>query len=246
MDIKNNYKDLLFLVFPLLRFWPIWLVQVKSPEFLSIAITFIFLSIIAKSGITIGYEQSLLNYVLLIHGSPSIDIFMVTLTTIADVIHLVFVSLIFTIFRRTRKMGLILLICIVVISISLMYFKPLVGRLNPSFDFVPNFNMPEGFTLENDSLSPRSRDYSFPSNHISQITAFTYIIGFFLYRRSTLLGAIIWILPVIISFTKLYVFQHYLLDIIGGFYFGLIISIVFSKLLRIEEPFILSRFKGKD
>ena len=40
--------------------------------------------------------------------------------------------------------------------------------------------------------------------------------------------------------------QHYLTDIIGGLLLGLITSIILSNLMRLDEPFLMSRFKRKE
>jgi undecaprenyl-diphosphatase len=37
-----------------------------------------------------------------------------------------------------------------------------------------------------------------------------------------------------------------LTDVVGGFLLGLIISIVLSNVMRLDEPFMMSRFKGKE
>jgi membrane-associated phospholipid phosphatase len=40
--------------------------------------------------------------------------------------------------------------------------------------------------------------------------------------------------------------QHYPTDIVGGILFGVIISVILSNAMKLEQPFSMSRFKGKD
>jgi membrane-associated phospholipid phosphatase len=40
--------------------------------------------------------------------------------------------------------------------------------------------------------------------------------------------------------------QHYPTDIIAGFIFGGLVSIVLSNAMRLDEPFSLSKIKGKE
>lgn len=227
-----------------MKLWPTWIIDIISLRFFLVVLSFLALSIIVKLNITFTIENNILSSFIAFPKNYYVDIIIIALTSLSDLINLTFISVIFTIFRRTRKMGLILLICIVVIAISLMYLKPFIGRSNPDITFNPLVNLND-FPLESDSLSPVSRDYSYPSNHISIITAFTYVVGYFLNKKSYFFGRFIWIMPILISFTKMYIFQHYIADIIGGFLYGLIVSVIFSNVLKINEPFTLSRFKGK-
>ena len=55
-----------------------------------------------------------------------------------------------------------------------------------------------------------------------------------------------WALPVMIGITRVYVQQHYPMDLIGGFLIGLIVSVALSNAMKIWQPFQLSRFKGKE
>jgi undecaprenyl-diphosphatase len=127
-----------------------------------------------------------------------------------------------------------------------MYIKPLVDRPIPPYGFESELQLSKNFEIENDSPVPFARDLSYPSNHVAQATAFAFIIGFALNKKSSTVGLIIWFFPTIIAVTRLYVMQHYLTDVVGGFLLGLIISIVLSNVMRLDEPFMMSRFKGKE
>ena len=63
---------------------------------------------------------------------------------------------------------------------------------------------------------------------------------------SVTVGLLIWVFPVAIALTKLYLMQHYLTDAISGFVLGLIVSVVLSNIMGLDKPFLMSRFKGKE
>jgi undecaprenyl-diphosphatase len=140
---------------------------------------------------------------------------------------------------------MIFLIALVVIVVLVMYMKPLIGRQIPPYGFEPALGLPENFSLENDSLAPFAAGFSYPSGHASRATALVFIVGFAVYQKSKKAGYAIWAFPVIIGITRLYVMQHYPSDIIGGFLFGGIVSVVLSSAMKLDQPFFMSRIKGK-
>jgi undecaprenyl-diphosphatase len=73
-----------------------------------------------------------------------------------------------------------------------------------------------------------------------------FIAGYAIYNKSKKMGYVVWAFPVIIGITRVYVMQHYPTDIIGGFMFGGLVSIVLSNAMKLDEPFFLSRLKGKE
>ena len=89
--------------------------------------------------------------------------------------------------------------------------------------------------IEGDTLSPLSRDYSYPSNHVAISTAFAFIVGYALNRRSKIFGWLIWSFPLIVALTRILLIQHYVTDAIGGLLFGLIISIITSNVMHIGK-----------
>ena len=158
----------------------------------------------------------------------------VGVTSLGDVVTLVIISIVLSIIRRTRRQGLILLITILLTVILLTYIKPIVARDNP--DYPSPFmlsNNTKGFVIEGDTLSPLSRDYSYPSNHVAISTAFAFIIGYTLNKKSRTTSWLIWGFPFIVALTRILLIQHYVTDAIGGFLFGLIVSIIMSNVMHL-------------
>jgi undecaprenyl-diphosphatase len=116
----------------------------------------------------------------------------------------------------------------------------------PPYEFLPALELPENFGIEGDSLAPFAADFSYPSGHASRATALAFIVGYLLYQKSRTAGYAIWAFPVMIGITRIYVQQHFPLDLVGGFLIGMIISIVTSNAMKLWQPFQLSRFKGKE
>jgi undecaprenyl-diphosphatase len=226
--------------------WPSWIIGIKSKQLIILVIIFVVLTAIVDSGVTTGFDSFIGTYFKSIQGSKNVDAVMITVTSFGDVFTLLIVAVILTIIRRTRKTGMIFLIAIVITAILVMYIKPLIGRPIPANRFQPALHLPKHFVIEDDSLVPLARDLSYPSNHVAITTALAFIVGFGLNQKSRIAGLLIWLLPVSVAISKLYIMQHHTTDVIAGFVLGLIISIILSNLMQLDKPFLMSRFKGKE
>lgn len=231
---------------PLPCIWTQWIVKIRSFEFMILSIAFVCITAVVAFGLTTYFDGIIARWIESLQGNEKMDIFMIILTSFGDVSTLLIIGVILTIIRRTRRMGLIFLLSMVFIAISIIYMKPVIGRHAPSEGFRTSLILPKHFALEDDSVTPFARDYSYPSNHVAIATALTFIAGFQVNKRSRIGGILIWAFPALIGISKLYLMQHYFTDIIGGFLLGLIISIITSNVMHLDQPFLMSRFKGKD
>jgi len=169
-------------------------------------------------------------------GSDMVSILIIGVTSLGDVVTLVIISVVLSIVRRTRRQGLILLITILLTVILLTYIKPIVARDNPDYPSpIMLSNVSRGFVIEGDTLSTLSRDYSYPSNHVAISTAFAFIVGYALNKRSRIFGWLIWGFPFIVALTRILLIQHYVTDAVGGLLFGLIVSIIMSNVMHLGK-----------
>ncbi len=90
-------------------------------------------------------------------------------------------------------------------------------------------------------MTPTARNYSYPSNHVACTTAFSYIVGYSLSRNFRNAKHLIWLLPISVAASQLFLSQYYFSDMVGGFVFGLILSILVSNIMHIEAPFSQDR-----
>jgi undecaprenyl-diphosphatase len=223
-------------------------IQIKQVNpFWNIRISFIFLfllifviatviaTVIAITGIIANLDEIVTEFISQIR-SQALDTVFIIITTTSDTINLIIVGFILTIIKRTRRFGMILLITLVSVTILVTYIKPLIAIEHPSHVFKPLVILPDKFTLERDSFMPFAQDYSYPSNHIASATAFSFIIGGLSYKYSSRFAlAFLIFFPALIGFTKLYLFQHHIIDLIGGYFFGLVIVTIIVKALKPNE-----------
>ncbi|TLX86338.1 MAG: hypothetical protein E6L01_04185 [Thaumarchaeota archaeon] len=159
----------------------------------------------------------------------------VVISSLGEVINLIFVGIIFTVIRRTRKMGMILMITIMLITIVVSYIKPLIAQPKPP-DSHKLPILPKGFELESDSLLTQARNFSYPS----------YIVGSIIKQKTKKYSNFMWILPLMLMLSNLFLGLNYLTDLIGGLLLGLIIATTMSNILKLDVPFTMNRFKGKN
>ena len=168
----------------------------------------------------------------------------VIISSFGEVVNLIFVAIILTIIRRTRKMGMILMITIMTLAILVSYIKPLIAQPNPpESQRLPE--LPKGFRLESDSLLTEARSFSYPSNHTAIITSLAYIVGSIVQLKSKKYAKLVWILPPMLMLSNLLLGLNYLSDLFGGLLIGLVISITLSNILKLEVPFAMNKFKSR-
>ena len=221
------------------------MMRIRSMYFVALVAAFVGFSAAVASGVTSAADDAASRYFKSIHGNAGLDSAMVAITSMGDVTTLFIFGIVITIIRRTRKAGMVFLIALVVIVVLVMYMKPLIGREIPPYGFEPVGPL-EDFSIENDSLAPFAAAFGYPSGHASRAIAFAFIVGFALYQRSKKAAYAIWAFPVIVGITRLYVMQHYPTDIVGGFLFGGMVSVVLASAMKLDQPFFMSRIKGKE
>jgi undecaprenyl-diphosphatase len=222
------------------------MIRTRTMYFVALVAVFVIFTMVVASGATFEADDAVSRYFKSIHGNAGLDAAMIAITTLGDMTTLFVFGIVITIIRRTRKVGMIFLIALVTLAVAVMYIKPLVGREIPPYGFDPAIDLPENFTLESDSPGPIAAGFSYPSGHTANATALAFIVGFALYNKSKTAAYALWVFPVIIGITRLYLTQHYPTDIIGGFLFGGIVSVVLSNAMKLDQPFFMSRFKGKE
>ena len=172
-------------------------------------------------------------------GNPSIDYAVWLLTESGNVFVMLPFSIALLIIRKTRKIGMVLLILLVISTILTGYMKCGIDRDRPFLDWLGS-ELP--FEVEPDSFSlfceGRSWTAGFPSGHATRAAMFAFVISYVISEKFPRWYNLIWLYPILMSFSRIYVLQHYPLDVIGGTVLGILLAGYVSKRLKLDNIFL--------
>lgn len=211
-----------------------WLFGVRSRPFLILTAVFIIMAVAVNEKVTSEFNNSTILYFQSAAGNHAVDLTMWIITEIGDVRWLAFFSIALFIVRRTRRTGLILLLALVAGTIVAGYVKGyVVDNPRPKLEFVGS-ELP--FPIGKDTFV-LGTDGSFPSGHVTRAASLALILGYALSQRFPRGCYLIWIFPVLESISRVYVLQHYPMDVFGGMALGILIAGIIGKKLKLFEIF---------
>jgi membrane-associated phospholipid phosphatase len=75
------------------------------------------------------------------------------------------------------------------------------------------------------------------------MTAFTYMVGSVLSKRNLIASKVIWFYPLTVGASQMMLHQYYIIDLVGGFLIGIVISVVTSNIMKLQVPYGTEQFK---
>ena len=211
-----------------------WLFDVRSRAFFLLVLTFILMSVLVHEKITSNFDRSIILYMQSVAGNHIIDLFMWTITEIGNVTSILILSVILAIIRKTRRIGITLLLCIVIGTLASGYLKGyVIDSPRPELEFLGS-KFPYGVGQDTFVIGTNG---SFPSGHATRAAIIAFVIGYALSERFPRGRYLIWVFPVLESISRVYVLQHYPMDVFGGTIFGIIIANLVSKKVKLNEFF---------
>lgn len=215
---------------------------IRSRSFFLLLTAFLICTIIALSENTFEFEKKFMEYVQSSSGNTTIDLGMWLITESGNVFVMLPFSAMLLIIRRTRRIGMTLLILIVISTILTGYIKCGVDRDRPFLTWegtnIPIEIEPDSFSLFCDG---KSWTAGFPSGHAARAAMFAFVLSYVLSERFPRWCNIIWLYPIMISFSRVYVLQHYPLDVIGGTILGIFLAGIVSNKLKLYQIFDSSK-----
>ena len=218
-----------------------WIFDIRSRSFVLLVISFVIVSMLVYFQITEGFDQYIISSVAANVGNPLLDTVMQIITESGDSFYMLGFGVLMLLIKKTRRIGITLMILIVLSTLLTGYIKCGMDRDRPDFDYV---GAPFPVEISHDTFAlfcEGGPTASYPSGHASRAMIFGIVLGYALSEKFPRGSYLLLIYPLLVSISRVYVLQHFPMDVIGGTILGVMLAGVMAKRTKLYKIFEKSK-----
>jgi undecaprenyl-diphosphatase len=187
--------------------------------------------------ITETFDQAIISYIAKNSRNLYLDFFMQAITESGDVFYMLGFGMLMLLIKKTRRIGITLMILIVLSTLLTSYIKCGIDRDRPDFEYEGNL-FPIQISRDTFALfCDGGFNASYPSGHAARAVIFGIIMGYVISERFPRGAYLMLIYPLLISISRVYVLQHFPMDVIGGSLLGIMLAGVMAKRTKLYKIF---------
>ncbi len=162
---------------------------------------------------------------------------MQSITESGDTFYMLGFGVITLIIKKTRRIGITLMILIVLSTLLTGYIKCGVDRDRPDFQY-EGVSFPVEISRDTFALFCEGGfNASFPSGHAARSAVFGIVLGYVLSERFPRGCYLLFAYPILVSISRIYVLQHFPMDVIGGAILGILLTGVLAHRTKLHKIF---------
>ena len=218
-----------------------WIFDIRSRSFVLLTILFLILTAFVYYGVTESFDQNIISFFSQNVGNTTLDTIMQYITESGEVLWMMAFGILMLIIPKTRRIGITLMILIVISTLLTGYIKCGIDRDRPDFEYD---GAPFPVEISRDTYAlfcEGGANASYPSGHAARSMIFGIILGYALSERFPRGAYLLFLYPAIISLSRIYVLQHYPMDVIGGAVIGIMLAGVMAKRTKLYKIFDKSK-----
>ena len=206
--------------------------EIRSRVFFLLVIAFLIIAGLVYTEITEQFDRSSILHFQSVAGNAPLDLSMWILTEIGGIIPIMIFCFVMFVWRKTRRMGLVMLLAILIGTVLAGYLKDyVIEHPRPDLEYLGS-ELPMDVESDTTVLGGQG---SFPSGHVTRASALAFVLGYALSDRFPRGWILLWIFPGSMAISRIYLLQHYPMDVIGDVLFGIIIGAILADKLKLSE-----------
>ena len=218
-----------------------WIFSFRSRSFVLLVVSFLIVTFLVHFGVTNSFDTYVISITKNTVGNPSLDLMMQIVTETGDVFYMFIFGVVLMVLKKTRRIGITLMILIVISTLLTGYIKCGVDRDRPDENY-GGTSFPVEISRDTFALFCEGGfTASFPSGHAARSIVFAIVLGYAISERFPRGAYLLFTYPVLVSLSRVYVLQHYPMDVIGGAILGILLTGVLANQTKLYKIFEKSK-----